>query len=113
MSETKVHQFEKDLPFKTSDDNHILGLKPKAGQVLKITHIAGWFDQLATTEYVVLGFWNGHEYVPLKKGKPDVTGDPIHWDGEIYLRENQYIYAYMADVADGEVMRLRAQGKYE
>lgn len=113
MSETRVHQFEKDLPFKTGDDNHIVGQRVKTGQVLKITHIAGGFDELATTEYVVLGFWNGHAYVPLKKAAPAVIGDLIHWDGEIWLREQQYVYAYLADVANGEVMRLRVQGKYE
>jgi hypothetical protein len=113
VTETKVHQFEKDLTFKTGDDNHITGQRVKTGQTLHITHIAGGFDQLATTEYVVLGYWNGHGYVPLKKDKPAATGDLIHWDGDVWLREQQYVYAYMADVANGEVMRLRAHGKYE
>lgn len=112
MTETKVHQFELDLPFKTGDDNHIIGQQVRAGQKLRITHISGGFDNLATTEYVTLGYWNGHAYVPLHKDKPAVTGDLIHWDGEVILRENQYIYAYMADVADGEVMRLRANGEW-
>ena len=112
MSETKVHQFEKDLAFATGLDNHIIGQRVKTNQVLRITHISGTFDNIATTEYVVLGFWNGHAYIELAKDKPAVTGDIVHWDGEIILREQQYIYAYLADVANGEVMRLRAYGEY-
>jgi hypothetical protein len=113
MCEVKPHQFEKDLTFRTGDASRIVGQRVKVGQVLKITHIAGGFDQLATTEYVELGYWNGHAYVPLKTDNPDATGYLIHWDGEVYLREGQYAYAYMSDVANGEVMRLRVLGKYE
>jgi len=113
MTEIKVHQFEKDLAFATGHDNYIIGQRVKTGQVLKITHIAGGFDELATTEYAVLGYYNGHAYIPLKKGAPTVTGDLIHWDGEIWLREQQYVYAFLTDVANGEVMRLRVLGKYE
>ena len=112
MSETKVHQFEKDLAFKTGDDTHIFGQRAKTGQVLQITHISANFDNIATTEYVELGYYNGHAYIPLAKDKPAVIGDYVHWDGAIFLREQQYVYAYLADVANGEVMRLRAQGIY-
>ena len=113
MAETKVHQFEKDLAFATGQSKYIIGQRVKTGQVLKITHISGGFDNLATTEFVELGYWNGHAYIPLKKDNPENTGDLIHWDGEVYLREQQYVYAYLADIANGEVMRLRALGKYE
>jgi len=112
MTCTKVHQFEKDLAFATGKDNHIIGQRVKTGQHLRITHISGGFDELATTEYVTLGYWNGHAYVPLHKDNPEATGNLIHWDGEVILREQQYVYAYMPDVADGEVMRLRANGEY-
>jgi hypothetical protein len=112
MSETKVHQFEKDLPFKTGDDTHIFGQRVKTGQVLLITHISANFDNIATTEYVELGYYNGHAYVPLYKGEPPTTGDFVHWDGSVWLREQQYVYAYLPNVADGEVMRLRTQGEY-
>lgn len=112
MSETKVHQFEKDFTFATGNDNHIFGQRVKTGQVLRITHISGGFTNIATTEYVELGFYDGHSYKPLHKDKPAVTGDLIHWDGEILLREQQYVYAYLADVANGEVMKLRAYGEY-
>jgi hypothetical protein len=112
VSETKVHQFEKDLAFATGLENHIIGQRVKTGKVLRITHISASFDNIATTEYVVLGFWNGHSFIPLAKDKPPQTSDFVHWDGEILLREQQYIYAYLADVANGEVMRLRAYGEY-
>lgn len=113
MSEVKVHQFEKDMTYVTGDSKYIAGKRVETGRVLKITHIAAGFDQLGTTEFAELGFWNGHAYIPLKKDNPENAGDLIHWDGEIWLREQQYIYAYLADIGNGEVMRLRAQGKYE
>lgn len=113
MSETKIYQLEKDKVFKTGESTYLEGARVKTGEVLHVTHIAGTFENCATTEYVVLGYWNGHAYVELKKGKPAVAGDMVHWDGEVWLREQQYVYAYFAAVANDEKMRLRAQGKYE
>jgi hypothetical protein len=112
MTETKVHQFEKDFTFATGNDNHIFGQRVKTGQVLRITHIAAGFTNIATTEFAELGFWDGHAYKPLATVAPAKTGGLAHWDGEILLREQQYVYAYLADVADGEVMKLRAYGQY-
>jgi len=113
MSETKPHQFERDSTFLTGQPQYLTGQKVKPGQILKLTHLAGTFENCATTEYIELGYYNGHEYVPIKKDKPAVAGDLIHWDGEVYLRENQYYYVYCADVANGELMKLRANGKWE
>jgi hypothetical protein len=113
MAEIKPHQFEKDLAFTTGLDNKLLGARCKIGQILHITHIAGAFVNCATTEYIVLGYYNGHAFTELHKDKPAVTSDYVHWNGDVWLREGQYIYAYYADVASGEVMRLRAEGKYE
>jgi len=110
MSETKVYETEKDRVFATGHSNYLESDSLRTGQILEVTHIAGTFENLATTEYVELGYWNGHAYVQLYKGKPAVTGDYIFWDGAIYLREGQYIYAYCADVANGEKMKLRANG---
>jgi len=110
MSEPKVYETEIDKLFATGQSFFLAADTLKTGQMLEVTHIAGTFENLATTEYVELGYWNGHAYVPLYKGKPAVIGDYIYWDGSIYLREGQYIYAKLADVADGEKMKLRASG---
>jgi len=113
MSECKPHQFEKDFTMATGVDNHLKGTRVKTGQILHITHLAGMFDNCATTEYVVLGYFNGHSYTELYKGKSAVASDYVHWNGDVWLREEQYVYAYFADVANGEVMRLRAEGRWE
>lgn len=110
MSEPKVYETEVDRVFATGKSTYIASDSLKTGQMLEVTHIAGTFENLATTEYVVLGYWNGHTYVPLYKGKPAVAGDYVFWDGAVWLREGQYIYAYLADVANGEMMKLRANG---
>ena len=110
MSEPKVYETEIDKTFATGQSVYIASDTLETGQMLEVTHIAGTFQNLGTTEYIELGYWNGHAYIPLYKGKPDVEGDYIFWDGNIYLREGQYIYAKCADVANGEVMRLRANG---
>ena len=113
MTETKPHQFEKDRVYATGESKYLEGKRVQIGEVLHITHIAGTFENLGTTEYVVLGYWNGHAYVELHKDNPEVASDFIHWNGDVWLREGQYVYAYFADVADGEKMKLRAEGKYE
>jgi len=113
MSETKPHQFEKDFKYATGQPLYLYGQKLKPRQVLKLTYLAGTFQNCATTEYIELGYFNGHEHVPIKKAKPDVAGDLVIWTGEVYLRDNQYYYVYTADVADGEVVKLRANGKWE
>ena len=112
MSQVRVHQFEKNLVKQSGIENRLVGTRVKTGQVLKVTHIAGAFDNCATSEYIELGYWNGHEYVELKSAVPAATSKFVHWDGEVYLREGQYIYAYYADVASDEVMKLRANGEY-
>lgn len=110
MSEAKIYEEEKDRLFATGHENHLESDTLETGQILEVTHIAGTFENLATTEYVELGYWNGHAFIPLYKGKPAVTSDFVFWDGAIYLREGQSIYAYFADVASGEKMKLRANG---
>ena len=110
MSEPKVFEVEKDVAFATGKSVYLEADRLETGQMLKVTHIAGSFENCATTEYVEVGYWNGHAYVQLKKGAPAVAGDLVHWDGEVYLREGQYIYAYLKDVASGEVMKLKANG---
>jgi hypothetical protein len=110
MSEPKVYETEVDRVFATGQSTYIASDSLETGQMLEVTHIAGTFENLATSEYVELGYWNGHAYVPLYKGKPDVASDYIFWDGSIFLREGQYIYAKLADVANGEKMKLRANG---
>lgn len=113
MSELRVHQFEKDLAKATGIEERLFGTRVRTGEVLHITHISGAFTNCATTEYIVLGYYNGHAYVEVYKGKPAVTSDFVHWNGDIWLIEGQYIFAYFADVASDEVMRLRSEGKWE
>lgn len=112
MSEIKVYQDEKDVKFATGKPAYAFGDKVKPGQVLRVTQLSGTFDNVATTEYIELGFWNGHAYVQLYKGAPAVAGDWVHYKCHVYLREEQYVYAYCADVADGAVMKLRAHGRF-
>jgi len=113
MTETKPHQFEKDFVYTTGLSKYLHGYKVKAGEVLRITHIGGTFEGLATTEFVELGYYNGHAYVPIYKDNPENISDYVNWTGNLWLREGQYVYAYFADVADGEKMKLRAEGRYE
>jgi hypothetical protein len=113
MTETKPHQFEKDFVYVTDLSKYLDGKRVRTGEVLHITHIAGTFENLATSEFVELGYWNGHAYVPIHKDNPENASDYVHWDGNIWLREGQYVYAYFTDVANGEKMKLRAEGKYE
>src|SRR3972149_9309801 len=110
MSKVKVYQDEVDVLYGAGISKYVEGLKVGLSQTLHVTHVSGRFDNVATTEYVEIGYWNGHAYIPVYKALPAVTGDPIHWNGDLWLRENQYIYVYCADVASGEVMRLRAEG---
>jgi hypothetical protein len=110
MEETKIFETEKDMVFATGDSNKVEMRRLETGQVLLVTHLAGTFENCAASEYVELGYWNGHAYIPLYKDKPAVASDYVFWDGAIYLREGQYLYAYFADVADGEKMKLRANG---
>lgn len=110
MSETKIFETEKDGVFATGKLNKLEMKRLETGQVLEVTHLAGTFENIATTEYVELGYWNGHAYIPLHKDKPAVIGDYVFWNGTIYLREGQYLYGYFADVANGEKMKLRANG---
>lgn len=113
MSELRTYKIETDRVFATGQSNVMEGEKIDVEQIVKVTHIAGTFENCATTEYIELGYYNGHDYVELKKAAPLVAGYLVHWDGEIYLREGHYIYAKCSDVANGEKMKLRAEGKYE
>ena len=110
MSEVKVFTDEQEVQYATGKSAYLEGERLKPGQVVKLTHLSAKFQNIATTEYVEVGYWNGHSYVELKKAAPAVIGYFVHWDGEIYLREEQYIYAYLADVADGEKMTLKGLG---
>lgn len=110
MSTPKVYELEKDKLFAAGQSVYLASDSLETGQMLEVTHIAGTFENIANTEYVELGFWNGHAYIPLYKDKPSVAGDYVFWDGAIYLREGQYIYAKLSDVADGEKMKIRANG---
>jgi len=48
-----------------------------------------------------------------KKDVPAVAGDPVHWNNNVWLREEQYPYAYFTNVANGEKMKLRVEGRWE
>lgn len=113
MSQVKIYQEEKDVAKTASIGKYVEGEKVRAGKVLHVTHMSGSFDNVAATEYVELGYWNGHAYIPIKKGLPAVASDHVMWDGDLWLREEQRVYVYCADVATGEVMRLRANGRFE
>jgi hypothetical protein len=112
VTETRVHQFEKDLAFRTGDDGYVRGKLLRAGEVLELTHLSGSFENIATSEYIEFGYWNGHAYVPIETVAPKKTSGYANWDGIVFLRENQYYYIYCADVANGEKMKLRANGQW-
>lgn len=88
------------------------GTKVKTGELLKVTWISGYFDNIANAERIEIGYWNGHEYTPLHNDDPDTADIPVFWNGEVLLREDQYVYIKCADVASDEVMKLRANGRY-
>ena len=113
ISECKVYQLEKDFTFATGKSTKIEGEKVPAGKVLRITHIMGDFGACKTSEYIELGYYNGHAYIPLKKAAPAIADTPVHWDGNVWLREEQFVYADMPDVANGELMKIRADGHWE
>lgn len=113
MSKVEVYQVEKDKVFKTGESRYLAGDKVETGRVVWLRHISGSFENIATSEYVELGYWNGHAYVPLFTGAPAKAGDFVHRNINIWLREHQYVYAYFADVANDEKMKLRAEGRYE
>lgn len=110
MSEVKIFRDESEVYYATGKSTYLEGTRIKPGKVAKLTHLEATFQNIATTEYVELGYWNGHSYVELKKAAPPAIGYFVHWDGEIYLREEQYIYAKLADVANGELMTLKGLG---
>lgn len=113
MSKVKVYQDEKSRPYSASYGNYVKGTVVRDGQTLFVSHMAGSFKNIGSTEYVELGYWNGHAYVPIKKDKPANTDDFVFWNGKLWLREGQCVYAYFADAADGELMKLRAEGRWE
>ena len=110
MSEVKIFRDEQEVQYATGKSAYIEGKRLQPGQVVKLTHLAAKFQNIAVSEYIELGYWNGHSYVELKKAVPTAIGYFVHWDGEIYLREEQWIYAYLVDVANGELMTLRGLG---
>lgn len=113
METRKTYQSEKDFVYATGKTKYLVDDKVPTGKVLRVTHIAGAFENLATTEYVQLGYYNGHAYVPLRNAVPVTTSGFVHWNGNIWLREEQYPYAYFANVANGEKMKLRVEGRWE
>jgi len=113
LSEVKPYYNEKDLPYATGKSKYLEDDKVETGKVLRVTYITGSFENVATTEYVELGLWNGHAYVPLKRDKPTETSGAVALTCEIWLSEGQCIYAYFPDVADGEKMKLRVMGRWE
>lgn len=108
----KSYEEEIDFQFVTGGSNTIVSKPLQTGEMIQVTHIGATFQNIATTEYVELGYYNGHAYIPLYKGVPPETGDYVFWDGAIYLREGQFLYAYLKDVENGEVMKLRANGEW-
>ncbi len=113
MSCVKPYQEEKDELYDSGHGNYLKGIVLKTGEKLHVTQISGTFVNCATTEYVEMGYHNGHAYVPLHKDKPANTSDFVHWKGDLFLREGQCVYVYLADVASGERMKLRAEGRWE
>jgi hypothetical protein len=113
MANYKPYQEEKDVKYTTGKSKYLHGEKVEPNKVLRVSHISGQFENCQTTEYIELGYYNGHAYVPLKKVTPAVAGDPVHWNNNVWLREGQFVYIYCADVANGEKIKLRAEGRWE
>jgi hypothetical protein len=113
MSTKKVYQDEVDKEYASGVSKYVHGVTVREGELLHVTHISGTFDNIATTEYIEMGYYNGHAYIPVFKDNPEVAGDKVHWNGDLWLRDNQFVYIYCADVASGEHMKLNASGKWE
>lgn len=113
MACIKSYQLEKDRVFATGQNTYIKGDKVPAGKLLRVTHISGHHEDVKDDEPVELGYWNGHAYVPLTKAYPEDNNLPVHWNGNVWLREEQFVYANLSTVANGEKMKLRAEGRWE
>lgn len=113
MSKTKLFQDEANLKFGTGKPTYVNGRRLKEGERVIVTEITGGFENCKTSEYVSLGYWNGHAFQEVYKAAPAVAGDLVHWTGKLRLREDQYLQAYCPDVADGELMKLRGNGYFE
>lgn len=113
MSKEKLYQDEANLKFVTGKPAFVNGRRLREGERILVTKISGAFENCATSEYISLGYWDGHQYVEIKKDTPSVAGGFVHWNGKLRIREDQYLQVYCQDVANGELMRLRANGVWE
>lgn len=110
--EPNIYDDEAQRVYVTGQEKYLYGKPVKPAEVVRVTHIAGAFVNCATTEYIVIGYHNGAKFIELYKAKPAVTSDWVHWNGNLWLREGQRVAVYCADVANGELMKLKAHGKF-
>lgn len=113
MGIEKPYQLEKDRVFATGHSVYLKGEKVPTGKVLRVTHISGYHENVKNDQVVEVGYYNGHSYRALRQAPPESDEIPLNWDGNVWLREGQYIYTKLATVADGERMELRAEGHWE
>ena len=80
-----------------------------SGWLYVINHISAYEEGTRVSASLQLGFVSGGIYHILKKEKPeeDMT---THWDGQIILREGDYIKAIFTNTTSGDDLYLYANG---
>ncbi len=106
----RTFQDEKAVVYSTGKSVYLHSDKVPEGRTLHVLHVSASFENCATTEYIELGYWNGHAYVSVKLAKPAVASEPIRWLGDIRLKEGQFVYSKNTNVFNGEKMELWVEG---
>jgi len=80
-----------------------------SGWIYVINHISAYEEGTRVSASLQLGFVSGGIYHILKKDHPaeDLT---THWDGQIILREEDYIKAVFTNTTSGDEIYLFANG---
>jgi len=108
----RLYKEYKKHKYASGETKYIYGKKVEEGQLVKLHRISGTFENVATTEYIELGVYDGAKHIEIAKKQPDGVGYLVHESGTYYMGEGDQVYVYCADVADGEEITLIANGVY-
>lgn len=80
-----------------------------SGWIYILNHISAYEEGTQVSASLQLGFVSGGIYHVLKKEKPD-EDMTAHWDGQIILREGDYVKAIFTNTTSGDNLKLFANG---
>lgn len=83
----------------------------KAGQILIVSNIAGYHDNIATTEEVTFYIKDYSTKIYLKSGKPDVANKVVSWQGRAILPQGWCVGVTAAAAAATEQIYLSVIGE--